>query len=422
MILTLKNIGKIKNAKIKMNGITVIAGENNTGKSTISQALFSVFNSFYKIEDKIYNERIKSIKLILHRAFSDFSYQRDLFDNYYDFNFEKISEEIIQNRESYLNNSKLINEWIIKEIKINKQDEIINYNNDKITDIVNKIVKSINVDKDDIIKNIISRNLQKEFDDQINNIFTEESGKVTLNIHNRDITVGIKDNVVFEITDSISLNTEAIYMDDPFLLDEITNRGRARIYTSNHRLHLLYNLLNTNNDYNIVDEIITNEKLNNIYNKLSSVCSGEIINNKNGLFGYKKDGSDKVLNVKRLSTGLKTFVILKKLLTNGKLEENGTIILDEPEIHLHPEWQLVFAELIVLLQKEFNLHILLNTHSPYFINALEVYSRKYDIEKKCTYYLAFNKIGFAYFEDTSENLEKIYSKLARPLQDLENEF
>ncbi len=33
--------------------------------------------------------------------------------------------------------------------------------------------------------------------------------------------------------------------------------------------------------------------------------------------------------------GLKTFVILKMLLTSGVIERNGTIILDEPEIHLH---------------------------------------------------------------------------------------
>ena len=35
MRLTLKNIGKIENADVKIDGITIIAGENNTGKSTV---------------------------------------------------------------------------------------------------------------------------------------------------------------------------------------------------------------------------------------------------------------------------------------------------------------------------------------------------------------------------------------------------
>ena len=46
MKLTLKNIGKIGTASVEINGITVIAGENNTGKSTVGRALFAVFNSF----------------------------------------------------------------------------------------------------------------------------------------------------------------------------------------------------------------------------------------------------------------------------------------------------------------------------------------------------------------------------------------
>ena len=57
MILSLKNIGKVESAKVELNGITVIAGENDTGKSTVGKALYSIFNSFYKIESKIQDER-----------------------------------------------------------------------------------------------------------------------------------------------------------------------------------------------------------------------------------------------------------------------------------------------------------------------------------------------------------------------------
>ena len=41
---------KLKQVKIEINGITVITGENNTGKSTVSRALFSIFNSFFSLE------------------------------------------------------------------------------------------------------------------------------------------------------------------------------------------------------------------------------------------------------------------------------------------------------------------------------------------------------------------------------------
>ena len=51
MKLTFSNIGKIKNAEIEIASITVVAGYNNTGKSTIGKVLFSIFNGLYNIEE-----------------------------------------------------------------------------------------------------------------------------------------------------------------------------------------------------------------------------------------------------------------------------------------------------------------------------------------------------------------------------------
>ena len=97
------------------------------------------------------------------------------------------------------------------------------------------------------------------------------------------------------------------------------------------------------------------------------------------------------------------------------------MILDEPEIHLHPEWQLLFAEIIVLLQKEFRLRVVINTHSPYFLNAVEVYAAKHGVADVCHYYLASMRGQTSVIEDVTGDTERIYAKLARPLQDLENE-
>ena len=42
MELKLKNIGMINEANVKIDGLTVIAGENDTGKSTVGKALFFI--------------------------------------------------------------------------------------------------------------------------------------------------------------------------------------------------------------------------------------------------------------------------------------------------------------------------------------------------------------------------------------------
>ena len=53
------------------------------------------------------------------------------------------------------------------------------------------------------------------------------------------------------------------------------------------------------------------------------------------------------------------------LIEKGALQEKDVLVLDEPEIHLHPQWQVAYAQLIVLLQKYFDLSIVVTTHSPY---------------------------------------------------------
>ena len=54
MRLKISNFAKIEKADIKIDGITVICGDNDTGKSTIGKILFSIFN----YED-FKNERIE---------------------------------------------------------------------------------------------------------------------------------------------------------------------------------------------------------------------------------------------------------------------------------------------------------------------------------------------------------------------------
>ena len=45
MELTLKNIGIIKDSTIKLDGLTVITGPNNSGKSTVGKVLYSLIKT-----------------------------------------------------------------------------------------------------------------------------------------------------------------------------------------------------------------------------------------------------------------------------------------------------------------------------------------------------------------------------------------
>lgn len=409
MKLIIKNIGKLKNAEVEINGITVITGENNTGKSTVSKVLWSVFNGFYKIDEKVYNEKVSELRKIVDKLMKENGYDR-ITDNFKDFfgifdrTEEKIAVELLKNNRSY-------SEKEIKSI-INTYKENLEIGD--ISNLIDEINDTLKISDKEIIKVIVSRVMNKEFHNQINTVFCKEKrniGKINLEIKDRSIDLKVENNEISDIQNYFLINKETVYIDNPFILDSYDYEEE------NHQTHLANNIF-SENENSAISEIKVKKKLNNIYKKLNSVLSGEILENKNSKFVYRKNGED--IDLKNLSTGLKTFAIIKMLLQNGTLEENGTIILDEPEIHLHPEWQLLFAELIVLLQKEFGMHILLTTHSPYFLNAIEVFSEKYKINEKCKYYIAENDANGSIIKDMTGNTRKIYRKLARPIQDLEN--
>ena len=71
-----------------------------------------------------------------------------------------------------------------------------------------------------------------------------------------------------------------------------------------------------------------------------------------------------------------------------------------------------------IINKEFEINILLNTHSPYFLRAIQVYAARYYIADKCKYYLSEIEDGYAVVKDVSNDIDKIYAKLAQPIQTL----
>lgn len=410
MKLFLKNVGKIQKATIDLNGITVIAGENDTGKSTIGKTLFAVFNSFYDIESKIKMERDRYIERLIISIFYS--------GNLSGFNDDFI-DSVIDDLDS-CNKSDMCEDTIKEIIYKHTSEELYIELKDIIDKTARKFVEVFNMPHSKFIIEILANNLLTEFNYQICNIFSKGESRITLTIKEKDINIEIKEDDFFYIDNEFQLGTEVIYIDNPFIIDNIQRTFMRRINRNiflKHNDFLIEKLQKEYSENTIVDKIIVKDSFYEIFNKINL---GELV--KTGrIISYKKKNYDKTLRIENLSTGIKSFMIIKTLLLNGHLSEKGTIVLDEPEVHLHPEWQLIFAELIVLLQKEFNMHILLTTHSPYFINAIEVYSAKHNIKEKCKFYLAENDGNFSIFKDVTNDLSPMYRKLSRPLQELEDE-
>lgn len=399
----------------------------------MGKALYGVFNGLNDIFNQVDEIRHENIYGIFLRYSRSAEMKRSID---YRKKYDELICYIIKNRNQFISNKKSLNYYIMKNknVIIDEENQIHDtllerssyYSSknidDEIESITEEIFESLKISTELIIKRIVQRSLDSEFRGDIKNKYktAEETSVINLTIKDEIVKVEILKDEVSKVKNVMSMTKEIVYIDDPYVIDDLNKVMRSGFFLNfegkNHRDTLKEKLLRDSKD--LLETIKTDEKLKDIYTKLEYIKLGEL-KYRNNIARYEAD--DLSINAENIAAGLKTFVIIKTLLENGSLENDGTMILDEPEIHLHPKWQLLLAELIVLIQKVFNMHILLNTHSPYFLHAIEVYSKHHGISKKCRYYLTEldEEEKTAHIKEVTGNTEEIYKLLAEPFDTLE---
>ncbi|GEM_PF-840113 len=131
---------------------------------------------------------------------------------------------------------------------------------------------------------------------------------------------------------------------------------------------------------------------------------------------YEKESITGPIPILDTSTGIKMFGILQMLIQNQTIRPGSVLILDEPEVHIHPNWQLKYAELIIALVKN-GVRVMLSSHSPYMIEALVRYSRREKVDN-IELYLTEKENNQSNVQCVTHDISKIFDKLSEPF----NEF
>ena len=425
MKLSIRDFAKIKKADIVIDGITVIAGENNTGKSTVGKILFSLFNSLSDIEEKIFNERMREVEKSNEKIMYEY-FDGNITYGGYDRLYLLSNLMIPSIRRNKNNSIEKIEEDVRKELYKYKNSIVGKIDDDLLEEMIHKLGENIKsfleIPEENIILEVVSEYFSKVFSSQTNSLLDKGSHDnpiLTLKIKNRQNRLFFQDNRCVKMENEINIIHKAIYIDNPFVVDELSGNYDG-LSTMEDELKKLILKQNQRDIFDgVVESVKTKERLREISEVLKTVVDGDIIFGQREEIYLKNDNLNKPLSVHNLSTGIKSFTILKMLLEKGCLKDKDVLILDEPEIHLHPQWQIVYAQLIVLLQKNFDLSIIVTTHSPYFVDALDLFSHKYEINKKVNYYLASNTEEGAVIERVTDNIDLIYKKMASPIQALD---
>lgn len=423
MKLNFKNVGKISNGEIEINSISLIAGNNNSGKSTAGKLLFSIIQSLYSlnetnlllhkissVEDSLRTIRRYTYKSVYASKIRDLSFFRKSLDRFQD---DATSDEILQIEEKFCDSvNKLLDE-------ISKSEQIFEEGSqNKLNVTIDSIRERLSVPfNDENIKYAqINRILQREFSNSLVSRYIGDSiAEIELKEDNKDYLKLIFENEeLIKSKSKIEISRDyfnAIYVDDPFILDEYDN---AFIHlTSNHRNVLVRTIKKYETDPNYFELNYQQKTIEKIfYNVLKGAVKKD-----DQSFTYKNEFLSEEIGVNSLSTGMKSFLILKLLIESGYMDDAEYLILDEPEVHLHPKWQLLYAELVVLISINFPIRILITSHSPYFIEALDVFAKKYN-NKGIRYYKSVtdrtNTLKITLEEVTGE-LNEIFEDMYQPL-------
>lgn len=420
MKLNISNFAKIDNADIIIDGITVIAGENNTGKSTIGKILFSIFNSLYDINEQIQGQRISEINANNRKIIQNHINVQMDFKTYrqYTLYVERYVNNIIFNNETF--NKDEIAAELNEQFK-DKNNSIFDDYDIMLEEIADNIIRVMNISNDVIRKEIISRYFNSVFNRQINSLSSDRDinlADIDLQIKDKHNKLSFSNNECNDFLGEINILHKAVYIDNPFIIDELSKYQDLNII--NETLKAL--LLNKKNDIfdGVIGAVMAKEKINDIMILLRKVVDGDITNDQmTGEFYLQLNGYNEPVALSNLSTGMKSFVILKMLLEKGSLSEKDVVILDEPEIHLHPQWQIAYAELLVLLQKQFDLSVVVTTHSPYFVDAINLFSCKYATDNSVNYYISSVDNNRVNMKNVTDNIEEIYKKMVSPIEALD---
>lgn len=413
--LSIKKFRAIKSAEITLDGITVLSGINGCGKSTISRLFYYVIkysNEYERLVCKELNENL-------------YSY------------FELVNQIQFQMRQQLTQRN-------IRRPRFNNIEDAKKYINTTIS-----FLRSINVDIDDEKANLVvterlisifvstlkleEKKPLEEMVDLLIVSLTEELNKAEEKITIRSYGI-FKDNVdgVFdvEIPDDASVKEYG----EKILGSDVTNvplphyfRKVAYIDTP-MAVGNYYFFLGNNSYWNDLSEILRNKPQKNAGNDIENIIENDILD---GDVSYEEEAVDeefkfkrrdnKIFNLLECATGVKSFSIIQLLLKNGFLDENALMIIDEPEAHLHPQWIIEYARLIVLLNKKMNVKFLISSHSTDMVSAIRYISEKEGVLDDVSFYVAENdeqdEYSYNYrslgadIEPIFESFNKSYDKL-----------
>lgn len=420
MELKLSHVNRIKTAVMKINGLTVVVGPNNSGKSTIGRTLYSIVKAIANTKMASEEDSISRLEKHVESMYSRFRGLRRIE------NKEELTKRFPRNSREFLQQMKESpdSENFLKEKRafIQSLDIVPRQKYLLMEDLIN--IGICLIQKDSPAANLRTE-LQFLIESEFLNTFcsngsdstevelmSEESSKIAFKAKNNSVTWVHYDNSGFI--------EDATYIESPLYLHLIDAIIRMKTFRE------------TETGYGSLFPSIVPSHIKDMAEKVMSAARHpidlkegtgmEVSNVIGGKFTYDmethqimfEEGKHRY-NTINVASGIKCFGIVDLLESANFIGPNRLLIWDEPENHLHPEWQVLFAQKLVKLAGE-GVPVLVTTHSPYFLQSIRYYAAKEKIGKYVNYYLPKVEVDeLSTVVDVTNDLTKVFEKLTEPL-------
>lgn len=411
----------IAEAEVIIDGITVLAGDNGCGKSTLSRWLYYLVNTASRYEELLFVELKDQLDELLRQGRSivrEISRPGHEF-NASDFieissNIQKVSfsdENAVQIvKQLFRDSVHLLGIGLIEylsdtrsEYRIQRMNRYLNLNIERQEDFPTAIdgyVKGKLNEAESLLseyyRDMEERTTGRFFELLHSNYQVKDKEPDRIQLSEDGVKLLRKNRL-----GNLLALERAIYVDTPMALSFGSTKSDSIFWQDLRKM--------------IKSSVVpTNTSSLKLLIRIKNLIGGEvraqdsIYQGKELRFLRKGDG----LNIKLedTATGMKTFAYIQKLIENGFLNERTLLLIDEPEAHLHPKWIFEFAHLLVLLNKDLGVKVMVASHNPDMVAALQKVAETEGLIEKTHFYQAYSHEGSFQFEyrDLGGSISEIF--------------